>query len=60
MGGGTNVRVIECQRLKKRYKRMHALEDITFQLEDHKITGLIGRNGDGKTTLLKILAGFIK
>ncbi|WP_391117855.1 ATP-binding cassette domain-containing protein [Psychrobacillus sp. L3] len=54
------MRVIECQRLKKRYKRMHALEDITFQLEDHKITGLIGRNGDGKTTLLKILAGFIK
>lgn len=54
------MRVIECQRLKKRYKLMHALEDITFQLEDHKITGLIGRNGAGKTTLLKILAGFIK
>lgn len=39
---------------------MNALDGITFQLEDHKITGLIGRNGAGKTTLLKILAGFIR
>ena len=52
--------VIDCQNLKKRYKRMNALDDITFQLEGQKITGLIGRNGAGKTTLLKVLAGFIR
>ena len=54
------MKVIECAQLKKRYRKTAALEDMTFQLEDHKITGLIGRNGAGKTTLLKILAGFIK
>lgn len=52
--------VIECHNVKKRYKRTNALENITFQLEEHKITGLIGRNGAGKTTLLNILAGFMK
>ncbi|TQR21446.1 ATP-binding cassette domain-containing protein [Psychrobacillus vulpis] len=52
--------VIDCQNLQKKYKGMAALNGITFQLEDHKITGLIGRNGAGKTTLLKILAGFIR
>lgn len=54
------MKIIECQNVMKRYKRMNALESITFQLEDQKITGLIGRNSAGKTTLLKILAGFIK
>ncbi|MEI4770143.1 ABC transporter ATP-binding protein [Psychrobacillus sp. FJAT-51614] len=53
------MKVIECQHVKKSYRKIHALEDITFQIEDHKITGLIGRNGAGKTTLLKILAGFV-
>lgn len=52
--------VIDCQDLRKKYKRMAALDGITFQLKDQKITGLIGRNGAGKTTLLKILAGFIR
>ncbi len=52
--------VIDCQDLRKKYKRMAALDGITFQLKNQKITGLIGRNGAGKTTLLKILAGFIR
>lgn len=52
--------VIDCQNLRKKYKRVAALDGATFQLEGQKITGLIGRNSAGKTTLLKILAGFIR
>ncbi|WP_144511404.1 ATP-binding cassette domain-containing protein [Bacillus sp. FJAT-22090] len=52
--------VIDCQNLRKKYKSVAALDGITFQLEGQKITGLIGRNSAGKTTLLKILAGFIR
>lgn len=52
--------VIDCQDLRKKYKRVAALDGITFQVKGQKITGLIGRNGAGKTTLLKILAGFIR
>jgi ABC-2 type transport system ATP-binding protein len=36
------------------------LDDINLEFEDSKIYGLIGRNGSGKTVLLKCIAGFMK
>ena len=38
-------------------KRRKVLEDISLQLQPDNIIGLIGRNGQGKTTLMKLLAG---
>jgi ABC-2 type transport system ATP-binding protein len=52
--------VIECCGLTKVYGSTKALNNLSFKLEENKITGLIGRNGTGKTTLLKIIAGFMK
>ncbi|WP_397536787.1 ATP-binding cassette domain-containing protein [Rummeliibacillus pycnus] len=52
--------VIECSNVQKKFKRKDALSNITFQLEENKIMGLIGRNGAGKTTLLQLLAGMTK
>jgi ABC-2 type transport system ATP-binding protein len=54
------MRVIECTDLTKTYLRKNILDELSFSIEENKITGLIGRNGVGKTTLLKIIAGFIK
>ncbi|MCJ7842563.1 ABC transporter ATP-binding protein [Lederbergia sp. NSJ-179] len=54
------MNVIECQNLVKNYGRKQVLEDLSFNVTENKITGLIGRNGVGKTTLLKIIAGFIR
>ncbi|WOO34872.1 ABC transporter ATP-binding protein [Anaerocolumna sp. AGMB13020] len=48
---------IEVKNVSLKYKKFKALKDISFQLEDQKIYGLIGRNGAGKTSLLSILAG---
>ncbi len=42
-------------RLKR--KRFWALKDISFDLYHGESLGVIGRNGCGKTTLLKVLAG---
>lgn len=36
------------------------LKDITLSLEKGKIHGLIGRNGSGKTMLMKCICGFVK
>jgi ABC-2 type transport system ATP-binding protein len=52
--------VIECNGLTKVYGETKALNNLSFKLEENKITGLIGRNGTGKTTLLKIIAGYMK
>lgn len=37
----------------------HALRDLTLQVKEGEILGLLGANGAGKTTLVKILAGII-
>ena len=36
------------------------LKDINVEFEEGKIHGLIGRNGSGKTMLMKCICGFIK
>ncbi|MEK4145553.1 ABC transporter ATP-binding protein [Robertmurraya sp. FSL W8-0741] len=54
------MNVIECKGLTKAYFRKNVLDGLSFTIEENKITGLIGRNGVGKTTLVKILAGLIK
>src|SRR6056297_2842568 len=38
------------------YENFRALNNLSFDLEEHQIMGLIGRNGSGKTTLLKVIA----
>ncbi len=43
--------------LTKKYMNTTALSDVTFNLAEGRILGLLGPNGSGKTTLMKILAG---
>ncbi|RSD26808.1 ATP-binding cassette domain-containing protein [Mesobacillus subterraneus] len=52
--------VLEFDSVTKAYGRKKALDNLSFSLGENKITGLIGRNGAGKTTMLKIAAGFMK
>ena len=43
--------------LTRRYHGQLALDDVTFDVEPGSITGLLGRNGAGKTTFMRIIAG---
>lgn len=42
------------------YQDTPVLHDITFQIEAGEFIGVIGPNGGGKTTLLKLIMGFLK
>lgn len=50
---------IAIDHLVKRFKETTVLNDITLNFESGKIHGLIGRNGSGKTMLLKVICGFV-
>jgi ABC-2 type transport system ATP-binding protein len=43
--------------LTRRYHGQLMLDDVTFDIARGSITGLLGRNGTGKTTLMRIIAG---
>lgn len=42
------------------YNEFVALNDVSFQIEKGDILGIVGFNGTGKSTMLKILAGVLK
>ena len=51
--------IIECQGLTKKYSTTYALSDLNFSLTRGKIVGLLGPNGSGKTTFIKLLNGLL-
>ncbi len=51
---------IKFKDLTKKFRQTIALKHISLSLGGNKIIGLIGRNGSGKTTFLKTIAGHLK
>ncbi|MBI4396513.1 MAG: ABC-F family ATP-binding cassette domain-containing protein [Elusimicrobia bacterium] len=49
--------LLSCQKISKTYGARPLFEGLSFGLSEGERTGLIGPNGTGKSTLLKILAG---
>ncbi|HTU90895.1 MAG TPA: ATP-binding cassette domain-containing protein [Gemmataceae bacterium] len=45
--------------LRRRYKEVHAVADVSFQIEPGEMVAFLGPNGAGKTTTLKMLSGLI-
>lgn len=45
--------------ISREFNGITVLNDINLALESGKIYGLIGRNGSGKTVLMKIICGFL-
>ena len=50
----------EVKNVSKKYRKVKALDDISFNIEEGKITCILGINGVGKSTILKSIAGLIK
>jgi ABC-2 type transport system ATP-binding protein len=51
--------VISLKRITKLYGQLAAVRDLDLEVEDGEIMGIIGHNGAGKTTILKMIVGLI-
>ena len=53
-------KAIEVKGLRKSYKKLHVLKGVDFEVEKGSIFALLGSNGAGKTTVVKILTTLLK
>lgn len=51
--------ILKAEALKKSYFTKQVLDDLSIEINDGSILGLLGPNGSGKTTFLKIIAGLL-
>ncbi len=52
--------VVEVRRLTKRFGRVTAVDELSFDVEPGRVTGFLGPNGAGKTTTLRIMLGLVR
>ncbi len=52
--------MIEVKNLSKKFKKVNAVDNISFTVNEGEIVGLLGENGAGKTTTLRLLATMLK
>ena len=45
--------------IKRRYKLVKAVDEISFEIQPGEVVGFLGPNGAGKTTTLKMLSGLL-
>ena len=51
--------ILEFKNINKSYNKVKALIDISFSIPENSIFGILGANGSGKSTFMKILPGLI-
>lgn len=52
--------MLSAQNLTRRYGDLVAVDDVSFDLVSGEVVGLLGHNAAGKTTIAKLLTGFIE
>ncbi|MDW5330606.1 branched-chain amino acid ABC transporter ATP-binding protein/permease [Plantactinospora sp. KLBMP9567] len=59
-GGGSGAVLVECRGVARYFGGVHALEEVTLDIREGELVGLVGPNGSGKTTLVNVLSGTIR
>ncbi|HEX5680048.1 MAG TPA: ABC transporter ATP-binding protein [Desulfobacterales bacterium] len=52
--------ILEVRELYKNFGGIQAVSDLSFELAEGELVGLIGPNGSGKTTAVNLITGFVK
>lgn len=52
--------MIEVKNVTKKYGNFIAVDNITFNVKDGEVVGLLGQNGAGKSTTMNMITGFIE
>ena len=52
--------MIDVNRLTRRYENFTAVDELSFHIERGEVVGLLGHNGAGKTTIMKMLTGYLE
>lgn len=52
--------VIEMKNLTKKYKNLKAVDDLSFEVKEGEILGLLGPNGSGKSTTINCILSLLK
>jgi branched-chain amino acid transport system ATP-binding protein len=59
-GNGAGGPILEAQDLVAGYGQIRALKGVSFRVGDGEVVALIGANGAGKSTTLRVLSGLIR
>ena len=52
--------MLQAKNLSRNYGVVKAVEEVSFSVEPGEVVGLLGHNGAGKSTIMKMLTGFIE
>ena len=52
--------VLDVQEVRRSFGGIHAVQGVSFSLENQEIMGIIGPNGSGKSTLFNLLSGLVR
>lgn len=52
--------MLKVENLSRRFGDVIAVDDVSFEIGEGEIIGLLGHNGAGKTTVMKLLTGFLE
>ncbi len=52
--------ILKISNLSKRFGGLVAVDDLTFNVREHEVMGIIGPNGSGKSTTLNLISGALR
>ncbi len=52
--------MIEAHTLTRRYGNLTAVNEVSFEIGSNEVVGLLGHNGAGKTTVMRMLTGYLE